>query len=89
MPSVRSNNLSLKYETLTLLDWKDIEIRKFKFVAKTQFLCYSGKYRNFSTLDFLKAFDKPILKLTNLVNLADVLLNLNIVQKINCTTSCF
>ena len=38
MPSVRSNNLSLKYETLTLLDWKDIEIRKFKFVAKTQFL---------------------------------------------------
>ena len=40
MNSVRSNYLSLKYPSYTLSGCKDIGIRKFKFVAKTQFLCY-------------------------------------------------
>ena len=40
MNSVISNNLSLKYQKCTLLGCKDIEIRKFEFVTKTQFLCY-------------------------------------------------
>ena len=34
----RSNNLSLKYQRSTPSDYKDTEIRKFEFVAKTQFL---------------------------------------------------
>ena len=34
----RSNNLSLKYQTFTPSGCKDIGIRKFEFVAKTQFL---------------------------------------------------
>ena len=38
MNSVRSNNLSLKYQRFTPSDWKDIGIRKFDFVAKTQFI---------------------------------------------------
>ena len=38
MNSVRLNSLSLKYERFTLLSYKDIEIRKFKIVAKSQFL---------------------------------------------------
>jgi len=33
------NNLSLKYQICTLSNCKDIGIRKFEFVAKTQFLC--------------------------------------------------
>ena len=37
MNSVGSNNLSLKYLMFTPLSWKDIEIRTFEFVAKTQF----------------------------------------------------
>ena len=37
--SVRSNNLSLKYQRFILTDCRDIEIRKFEVVAKTQFLC--------------------------------------------------
>ena len=32
------NSLSLKYERFTLLGYKDIEIRKFEIVAKSQFL---------------------------------------------------
>ena len=32
------DNLSLKYQRCTLSDYKDIAIRIFKFVAKTQFL---------------------------------------------------
>ena len=35
---VRSNNLSLKYQRFTPLGYKDIGLRTFKFVAKTQFL---------------------------------------------------
>ena len=38
MNSVRSNNLSLKYQSFTTVGCKDIGIRKFEFVAKTQFL---------------------------------------------------
>ena len=38
MISVRSNNLSLKYLRFTPSGFKGIEIRKFEFVAKTQFL---------------------------------------------------
>ena len=38
MSSVRLNNLSLKYERCTLSDYKDIAIRIFKFVAKSQLL---------------------------------------------------
>ena len=39
----RSNNLSLKYQRFTPLGCKDIGIRKFKFVSKTQFLCFYFK----------------------------------------------
>ena len=39
MNSVRSNNLSLKYQRVIPPDWKDIGVRKFEFVVKTQFLC--------------------------------------------------
>ena len=38
MNSFRSKNLCLKYEKFTPSAGKDIEIRKFEFVAKTQFL---------------------------------------------------
>ena len=38
MISVKSNNISLKYQRFTPSGCKDIRIRKFKFVAKTQFL---------------------------------------------------
>ena len=38
MNYVRSNNLSLKYHKFTSSGCKDIGIRKFEFVAKTQFL---------------------------------------------------
>ena len=38
MSSVRSYNLSLKYQRFHPSDCKDIGIRKFLFVAKTQFL---------------------------------------------------
>ena len=41
MNSVRSNNLNFKYQTFTTSSCQYIEIRKFEFVAKTQFLCYS------------------------------------------------
>ena len=39
MNSVRSNSLSLKYQGFPPLGCQDIRIRKFEFVAKTQFLC--------------------------------------------------
>ena len=35
----RSNSLSLKYQGFPPLGCQDIRIRKFEFVAKTQFLC--------------------------------------------------
>ena len=38
MNYVRSNNLSLKYQRCWPSGCKDIGIRKFEFVAKTQFL---------------------------------------------------
>ena len=38
MNSVRPNNPSLKYQGFTSSDCKDIGIRKFEFVTKTQFL---------------------------------------------------
>jgi len=38
MYSVISNNLSLKYQRFKPSGCRDIEIRKFKFVTKTQFL---------------------------------------------------
>ena len=36
--SVRSNNLSLKYQRFISTGCRDIEIRKFEVVAKAQFL---------------------------------------------------
>ena len=39
MHCVRSNKLSLKYLRFTPSGWKNTGIRKFFFVAKTQFLC--------------------------------------------------
>ena len=39
MNSVRPKSLSLKYQRFTPSDFKEIGIRKFEFVAKTQFLC--------------------------------------------------
>jgi len=41
MNSVRLNSLSLKYHWFTPSGFKDIRIRKFEFVAKTQFLYLS------------------------------------------------
>ena len=38
MNSVRSNNLSLKYQRVTTSSSKDIEVLIFVFVPKTQFL---------------------------------------------------
>ena len=38
MNSGRSGNLSLKYQRFTSSGCNDIEIRKFEFMAKTQFL---------------------------------------------------
>ena len=40
MNSVRSNSLSLKYHRFTPSGCKDIGITNFKFVARTQFLCF-------------------------------------------------
>ena len=40
--SVRSNNLSLKYQRFKPSDCEHIEIRKFELVAKTQFLCFKA-----------------------------------------------
>ena len=38
MKYVRSNNVSLQYQRFILLGCKDIRVRKFEFMAKTQFL---------------------------------------------------
>ena len=38
MNYIRLNNLSLKYQRFTPSGCRDIDIRKFEFVAKTQFL---------------------------------------------------
>ena len=38
MNSIRSNNLSLKYEKFTSPGCKDIGTQRYEFVAKTQFL---------------------------------------------------
>ena len=43
MNSVRSNNVSLKYQRPTPSGCKDIGIIKFEFVAKTQFLYLNSK----------------------------------------------
>ena len=43
----RSNNQSLKYQRFTPSGWKDLEIRKFEFVAKTQFLYQEGSKLKF------------------------------------------
>ena len=51
MNSVRSNYLSLKYQSYTPSGCKDIGIRKFESVAKTQFLYYMV---NFSQVTFNK-----------------------------------
>ena len=40
MNSIKSNHLSLKYRKFTPSGCKDIEIRKFEFMPKTQFLCH-------------------------------------------------
>jgi len=39
MNSIRPNYPSLKYNRFILSGWKDIGIKKFKFVTKTPFLC--------------------------------------------------
>ena len=44
MNSVISTILSLKYQRFTPLGLKDIGIRKFDFVAKTQLLCFWFKF---------------------------------------------
>jgi len=41
MNSVKSNNLSLKYQRFTSSGCNDISIRIFKFVSKAQFLWLS------------------------------------------------
>jgi len=52
MNSVRPNNLSLKYQRFTSSDCKDIGIRQFEFVTKTQFLC-DISLSNFAKLWFI------------------------------------
>jgi len=44
MNSVRSNNISLKYQRFTTLGSKDIAIINSEFVEKTQFLCLKFLY---------------------------------------------
>ena len=46
MTSVRSNNISLKYQRFTTKGSKDLEIRKSEFVARTQLLCIIGSSVN-------------------------------------------
>ena len=46
MNSIRSNNVSLKYQRFATLESKDIGIMNSKFVAKTQFLCGIRKNGN-------------------------------------------
>ena len=49
MNYVRSNSLSLKYQDYHIKipsDCQDIGIRKFEFVAKTQFLLITMRYRS-------------------------------------------
>ena len=40
MNSVRSNSLNLKGQKFTAYGCKDVEIRKFEFVVRTQFSSY-------------------------------------------------
>ena len=51
--SVGSNNLSLKYQWFTSSGFKDIEFRKFEFVARTQFLYSMKCKKKFKTFLFL------------------------------------
>ena len=43
MNSVRLHNLSLRYQRNTSLGCKDVEIKIFEFVAKTQFIIWKKK----------------------------------------------
>ena len=67
MNSVRSNNISLKYQRFTTLRSKDIGIINSEFVAKTQFLCFRFGSLFFSSLVFLcfsfssRLFSPPLL----------------------------
>ena len=47
MNTVRSNILSLKHQRFTSSGCKNKGIRKFEFVARTQFLCKASRGRNF------------------------------------------
>ena len=60
-PTVRVdtfNSLGLKYQRFTWSGFKDIGIRKFNFVAKTQFL--SQKYENYNFKIFLSRYIKSL-----------------------------
>ena len=57
MNSVRSNSLSFKYQGFPPLGCQDIRIRKFEFVAKTQFLSCLIRIKMF---EFLAWNFKPI-----------------------------
>ena len=46
MNYVISNNLSLKYQKLTSIGFKDIGIRNFEFVKTTQFLSDNNDKNN-------------------------------------------
>ena len=48
MTSVRSNNISLKYQRFTTLGSKDMGIRKTEFVARTQFLYLAALLNSFA-----------------------------------------
>ena len=56
MISVLSNNLSLKYKKFTQSGYKDIEIRNFEFVTKTQFLYTLGHTIILIELQYLQYF---------------------------------
>ena len=58
MNSVRSNNVSLQYQSFTSSGCKDIGIQKIKFVAKTQSL-YKKKNTKFLVFNQITYYPPP------------------------------
>ena len=69
------NNLSLKYERFAPLSCKDIEIGKFKFVAKTQDICclFANDFNDLNVSIFnLLAFSTSIFCFQYIVNYSTI-----------------
>ena len=58
--TVRSNNLSLKYQRFTPSGSKDMGIKKFKFVTKNQFLCMFDKKQTSPEYNFKSFYPSHI-----------------------------